>query len=54
MILKFNDGVELDISGPLRTEQRADGWYVLGEGMSVPVKSKEEGDGFIDQLYVTP
>ncbi|MBK26067.1 MAG: hypothetical protein CME70_18870 [Halobacteriovorax sp.] len=32
-MLKFNDGMTFDTSGPIRAERRKDGWYVLGDGM---------------------
>jgi len=34
-------------SGELRTEEREDGWYVLGKGMLIPVKDEDEGQRFI-------
>ena len=45
--LKFSDGEEFDLSGSLRKEQRADGWYVLGENMLIPVKDEKEADEYI-------
>lgn len=42
-ILKFTDGEEIDTSGELRLEHRSDGWYLLGEGMLVPIKDPDEG-----------
>ena len=42
-ILKFNDGEEFDLSGPLRVEERYDGWYVVGENRLVPIRSEAEG-----------
>jgi hypothetical protein len=50
MILKFNDGENFDTSGPLRVERRKDGWYVVGEGMLIPVDSREEGEEEIKTL----
>ena len=41
-MLRFNDGVNLDTSGPLRAVCLADGWYVLGNGWSIPCDSEEE------------
>jgi hypothetical protein len=49
-ILKFSDGEEFDTSGPLRTEERADGWYVLGNNIMVPVAGREEGNRLIETL----
>ena len=48
--LKFSDGEEFDTSGKLRTEERKDGWYVIGEGKLIPVESKEEGEILIKKL----
>lgn len=49
-ILRFSDGEEFDTSGPIRKEKRSDGWYVLGQGMLIPVKDKEEADEEIERL----
>lgn len=32
-MLRFNDGVNIDTSGPLRPLRLSDGWYVVGDGM---------------------
>jgi len=45
--LKFTDGEEFDLSGPLRKELRIDGWYVLGENSLIPVKDEQEADKYI-------
>lgn len=45
--LKFTDGEEFDLSGSLRKEHRADGWYVLGDNMMIPVKDEKEADDYI-------
>jgi hypothetical protein len=49
-MLHFSDGVSLDTSGPLRAIQLRDGWYVVGEGFSIPVNSKEEAEETIRQM----
>lgn len=46
--LKFSDGEEFDLSGPLRVELRADGYYVLGENMMMAVNTLEEGLTYIN------
>jgi hypothetical protein len=46
--LKFSDGMEFDLSGPLRVELRSDGYYVVGNGMLMAVDSKEQGEKFIN------
>jgi hypothetical protein len=45
--LKFNDGMEFDTSGRLRAEERQDGWYVLGQGMLIPVSGPAEAEKVI-------
>ena len=45
--LKFSDGEEFDLSGSFRKECRKDGWYVLGEGMLIPLKDEQEADEYI-------
>lgn len=47
MTLKFSDGMEFNTSGKLRPEKRSDGWYVIGNGMLIPVKSLEEATEYI-------
>ena len=49
-ILRFSDGEEFDTSGPIRKEKRSDGWYVLGGGVLIPVKNREEADEEIERL----
>jgi len=48
--LKFSDGEEFDLSGELRTEERSDGWYVLGENKMMAVASQSEGLKLIETL----
>lgn len=48
--LKFTDGEEFNTGGELRCEERYDGWYVLGNGVLMPVKSQAEGLVLIDKL----
>jgi hypothetical protein len=47
-ILKFSDGEEFDLSGPLRVELRVDGYYVLGENIMFAVNTLEEGLKYIN------
>ena len=49
-ILRFTDGVTLNTDGKLRVVRKKDGYYVLGEGMSIPVESREEGKEIIKQI----
>ena len=46
--LTFTDGQTFDLSGPLRLEERYDGWYVLGNNRMVPVASQDAGRRLID------
>ena len=41
--LKFSDGEEFDVTGPLRLEKRYDGWYVLGNNRMIPVRDEFHG-----------
>ena len=46
--LKFTDGEEFDTSGPLRKEERYDGWYVLGNNMLIPMRDEKTADEYLD------
>ena len=48
--LRFTDGVEFNVGGPLRVEHRRDGWYVVGNGLLIPVDSAEEGRAIIREM----
>jgi len=47
-ILRFTDGQEFDTSGDYRIEERYDGLYVVGNGLLMAVKTREEGIAFIE------
>lgn len=49
-VLRFTDGESFDTSGPIRKEERYDGWYVLGDGKLIPVRDEEEADIVIKRL----
>ncbi len=49
-MLRFNDGVNIDTSGPLRILRLRDGYYVVGENMCIPVESREEGQEIIKEM----
>ena len=49
-MLRFNDGVEIDTEGPLRLLKLEDGYYVVGEGMCIPVERVQEGINLIKEL----
>lgn len=48
--LRFNDGVEIDTSGPLRKMKLKDGWYVVGDGVLIPANDEAEADELFRQL----
>lgn len=48
--LKFNDGIEIDTSGKLRTLMLHDGLYVIGQGRCIPVKNEEEAQKRFKEL----
>jgi hypothetical protein len=50
--LKFSDGEEFDLGGPLRVEERSDGWYVLGDNKMMAVNSQSEGLKLIETLKI--
>ena len=49
-MLRFNDGMEFDTSGELRITRRRDGLYVIGEGVLIPVETREEARELIAEL----
>jgi len=48
--LHFTDGLSFDVQGPLRIERRSDGYYVLGQGLMVPVDDPDDGAELIEEL----
>lgn len=49
-ILRFSDGVTIDTSGDLRSLELNDGWYVVGKGNLIPVKSEGEAKILINKM----
>ena len=49
-MLRFNDGVNIDTSGELRTLKLSDGYYVVGKGLCIPVASNEDACQLIKKL----
>ncbi len=47
----FSDGMRFNLSGKLRAELRSDGWYVVGEGLLIPLKDEEECVAYIKHFY---
>src|SRR5262245_36585005 len=48
--LRFHHGVEIDIGGPLRVVQLADGYHVIGNGMLLPCDDREEAERRLDEF----
>jgi hypothetical protein len=48
--LRFSDGAEIETNGPLRIVQLNDGFYVIGQGMSIPVATVQEGENVLARL----
>ena len=48
--LRFSDGVNIDTSGELRVLRLKDGYYVVGNGMLIPVGSREEATEIIKEF----
>jgi len=46
----FSDGVVVNTDGPYRVTQLPDGWYLIGEGLMMPVENGEEGRAILDEL----
>ena len=42
-IAKLSRGIVIDVSGSLRVLEIENGFYVVGQEMLIPVKSREEG-----------
>ena len=52
--LRFSDGITIDTSGTMRIIKKSDGYYVVGQGLSCPVSSLEEGREVIELLTPKP
>ena len=52
--LKFSDGMVIHTHGQLRTVEFSDGWYVVGEGKLIPVRSEDEGIELLTRLSSSP
>ena len=48
--LRFNDGVTISTDGSLRVIRKSDGYYVVGNGMCLPVDSRAEGQEYIREI----
>lgn len=50
MLMRFSDGVEIDTGGEPRILELADGLYVTGKGVLIPVKDREEAEQTIRDM----
>jgi hypothetical protein len=50
MSLQFSDGMLIKTDGPLRVIQKRDGFYVVGNGVCIPVNDFAEGEKIIVNL----
>ena len=48
--MRFSDGLDFDLTGPLRVERREDGYYVVGRHMLCPVRDMADGLALIAEL----
>ena len=48
-MLHFSDGISIDTNGELRILKLHDGYYVVGEGMLLPMDSYEECQEYIER-----
>ena len=49
-MLRFSDGVNIDTSGELRVLHLRDGYYVVGEGICIPVAGRQEAIEIIERM----
>lgn len=52
-VLRFSDGITVDTSGPYRSLELADGWYVVGGGKLIPIKNESEAQNMISKMFRT-
>lgn len=50
MLMRFSDGVEIDTGGEPRILELADGLYVTGKGVLIPVKDRDEAERTIRDM----
>ena len=49
-MLRFSDGINIETSGPLRVLRLPDGYYVVGNGMLIPVADRAEAREVIKEM----
>jgi hypothetical protein len=45
-----NELSTVDINGPLRVEELADGWYAIGRGMLIPCRDRDEAQAVVEDM----
>jgi hypothetical protein len=48
--MRFTDGVSVETGGPLRSLRLSDGWYVVGEGMLIPVRDAADARATVERM----
>lgn len=46
-MLRFSDNININTDGPLRKLHLSDGWYVVGQGMLIPMNSEQEAIDYL-------
>jgi hypothetical protein len=49
-MVKFSDGVKVHTQGPLKVIKLPNGYYVVGQGMLIPVNDRADGEQMIREL----
>lgn len=49
MKMQFTDGMEFDLEGPYRIEEKNDGFYVVGNGILDPCEDQAEAEEVLKQ-----
>lgn len=49
-ILNFSDGIKIDTSGELRIKKLKDGFYVIGEGCSIPCSDEDDAIEILNEM----
>jgi hypothetical protein len=47
---KLNEVSTVSLDAPLHAEQLADGWYVVGMGMLIPCRDRNEAEPIIEDM----
>ena len=45
-----NDVGTADLNAPLHAEHLADGWYVIGMGMLIPCRDRNEAEAIVEDM----